>query len=69
MADTDSGKTHPVYIALDRKTRVKTLAVQEETTMKEVTERLAEHGDRLDLYKIPLDASDQELLDHVRKQL
>jgi len=58
-------ETHPVYIAKDRKTRVKTLAAQNESSMKGITERFAEHGDTLGLYKIPVDADKEELFAHI----
>jgi len=61
--------THPVYIAKDRKTRVKTLAVQNETSMKDITERFAEHGEALNLHEVPVDADKEELLSHVRERL
>ena len=61
--------THPVYIAKDRKTRVKTLAAQNESSMKEITERFAEHGDRLNLHEVPVDGTDDELYDHLRQFL
>lgn len=64
-----SGDTHPVYIAKDRKTRVKTVAAQEGVSMKDVTERFAEHGDQLRLFEIPVDADDEEVYEHVREQL
>jgi len=67
MATEDD--THPVYIAKDRKTRVKTLAVQNDTSMKDVTERFAEHGDLLNLHELPVDASEDEVEDHVKEQL
>ena len=57
--------THPVYIAKDRKTRVKTLAAQNESSMKGITERFAEHGDTLRLHEVPVDASDEELFEHL----
>lgn len=61
--------THPVYIDKGRKTRVKTLAVQNETSMKDVTERFAEHGEFLNLHEVPVDADEEDVLDHVRDQL
>jgi len=61
-----SGDTHPVYIDVDRKTRVKTLAAQKEVSMKEVTERFAEHGDLLQLSELPVEASDEEVFEHVQ---
>jgi len=61
--------THPVYIAKDRKTSVKTLAVQNETSMKDITERFAEHGATLELHKLPVDASEEELFSHVREKV
>lgn len=61
--------THPVYIDKGRKTRVKTLAVQNETSMKDVTERFAEHGEFLNLHEVPVDADEDELVDHVTEQL
>lgn len=64
-----SEETHPVYINKDRKTRVKTLAVQNETSMKDITERFAEHGDTLNLYEVPVNAKDEELIDHVEDAL
>lgn len=65
----ESDDTHPVYIAKDRKTRVKTLAVQNDTSMKDVTERFAEHGEALNLHEVPVDAESDEVLDHVTEQL
>ena len=67
MATT--GNTHPVYIDKNRKTRVKTLAAQQEASMKDVTERFAEHGDTLRLYELPVDASDEEVYEHVQAVL
>ena len=61
--------THPVYIAKDRKTDVKTLAVQNEMSMKEVTERFAEHGATLNLHQIPVDADEEELRVHLAEFL
>lgn len=61
--------THPVYIAKDRKTRVKTLAVQNEMSMKDVTERFAEHGEALSLHEVPVDASRDDLVSHIEDQL
>jgi hypothetical protein len=46
--------THPVYIAKDRKTAVKTRAVQLDESMKTVTERYAEHGQTLGLDTVPV---------------
>lgn len=63
------GETHPVYIDKGRKTRVKTVAAQEESSMKEITERYTTHGDTLELHKLPSDASEEELEDHVRDVL
>ena len=62
-------ETHPVYIDKGRKTRVKTTAVQNDTSMKDVTERYAEHGERLNFHELPVDASDEELFNHVREWL
>lgn len=62
-----SGDTHPVYIDVDRKTRVKTLAAQKEVSMKEVTERFAEHGDLLKLSELPVESSEEEVFNHVRE--
>lgn len=64
-----TGDTHPVYIDKDRKTRVKTLAAQEEVSMKEVTERFAEHGDSLRLYELPVDASEEQVREHLNDVL
>jgi hypothetical protein len=61
--------THPVYIDKGRKTRVKTLAVQNETSMKDVTERFAEHGEFLNLHEVPVDADEKDVLEHVQEQL
>ncbi len=61
--------THPVYIAKERKTPVKTLAVQNEMSMKDITERFVEHGETLNLHDVPVDADEEELLSHVREQL
>lgn len=61
--------THPVYIDKSRKTRVKTLAVQNETSMKDVTERFAEHGEFLNLHEVPVDASEDELLTHLQDEI
>lgn len=61
--------THPVYIDKARKTEVKTLAVQNETSMKDITERFAEHGETLNLHELEVDATDEELFNHVRKQI
>ena len=59
--------THPVYIDKGRKTEVKTLAVQNETSMKDITERFAEHGETLNLHELDVDASEGELIRHVKE--
>lgn len=69
IAMATNGDTHPVYIAKDRKTRVKTVAAQQEISMKDVTERFAEHGDMLNLYELPVDATDEEVYEHIRAEL
>ena len=61
--------THPVYIDKGRKTQVKTLAVQNETSMKDITERFAEHGEALNLHELEVGVSEEELIDHVREQV
>lgn len=66
---SQTSETHPVYIDKGRKRRVKTLAAQEGVSMKDVTERFAEHGDRLSLFKIPVDADDEELREHLQAVL
>lgn len=48
-------KTHPVYIAKERKTDVKSRAVDIEESMKTVTERYAEHGESLGLDVVPVE--------------
>lgn len=48
-------QTHPVYIDQDRKSEVKKESVDLDTSMKEVTERLVQHGMELGLHKVPLD--------------
>jgi len=59
--------THPVYIDKARKTEVKTLAVQNETSMKDITERFAEHGEALNLHELEVGASEEELVRHVKE--
>ena len=59
--------THPVYIDKGRKTQVKTLAVQNETSMKDITERFAEHGETLNLHELEVGASEEELVRHVKE--
>lgn len=52
MGDND---THPVYIDSDRKSEVKKTAAGQDSTMKDITERLVEHGLELGLHELPLD--------------
>jgi len=64
MAQTQN--THPVYIDKARKERVKAVAVDQEESMKTVTERYCEHGEALDLHDVPVgDEPTNAVIEHL----
>jgi len=48
-------KTRPVYIDETRKNKVKARAAEEGVSMKEVIQRLVDHGFALGLHQVPTD--------------
>lgn len=50
-----SDSTKPVYISEQRKRVTKAEAAQEDISMKDVIERLVEHGIPQDLHRVPVD--------------